>query len=47
MGLSGPLSNLSSLQRTFSNDVLRLELCGPTQEHLSIIDIPGIFKKTT
>ena len=32
---------------TFSNDVLRLEIYGPTQEHLSVIDVPGIFKSTT
>ena len=47
MGLSGPQSDLSGPQRTFSDDVLRLEVCGPMQEHLSIIDVPGIFKKTT
>jgi len=32
---------------SFSDDVLRLEICGPSQEHLSVIDVPGIFKKTT
>jgi Dynamin family/Dynamin central region len=32
---------------SFSGDVLRLEICGPFQEHLSVIDVPGIFKKTT
>jgi Dynamin central region/Dynamin family len=31
--------------RTFSEDVLRLELVGPTQEHFSVIDVPGIFKR--
>ena len=34
-------------KQTFSNDVLKIEICGPDQEHLSVIDIPGIFKKTT
>lgn len=34
-------------KQTFSNDVLKIEICGPVQEHLSVIDIPGIFKKTT
>lgn len=34
-------------KQTFSNDVLKIEICGPAQEHLSVIDIPGIFKKTT
>lgn len=32
---------------TFSRDVLRLEICGKDQDHLSVIDVPGIFKKTT
>lgn len=33
--------------KTFSDDVLKIEVCGPDQEHLSVIDVPGIFKKTT
>lgn len=33
--------------KTFSNDVLRLEIAGPDQEHFSVIDVPGIFKRTT
>ncbi|CAG8902290.1 unnamed protein product [Penicillium egyptiacum] len=32
---------------TFSNNVLCLEICGPDEEHLSVIDVPGIFKNTT
>ncbi|KAK4610262.1 Interferon-induced GTP-binding protein Mx1 [Fulvia fulva] len=32
---------------TFSNDILRLEVSGPDQEHLSVVDVPGIFKSTT
>lgn len=32
---------------TFSNDVLCLEVSGPDQQHLSVIDVPGIFKSTT
>lgn len=34
-------------QRTFSEDVLRLEVSGPDEEHFSVIDVPGIFKRTT
>jgi hypothetical protein len=34
-------------QKTFSNDVLRLEIAGPDQQHFSVIDVPGIFKRTT
>lgn len=33
--------------KTFSDDKLKIEICGPDQEHLSVIDVPGIFKKTT
>ncbi|KAE8356356.1 P-loop containing nucleoside triphosphate hydrolase protein [Aspergillus coremiiformis] len=32
---------------TFSKDVFRLEICGPEEDHLSVIDVPGIFKNTT
>ncbi len=32
---------------TFSDDVLRLEVSGPEQEHFSVVDVPGIFRKTT
>lgn len=32
---------------TFSDDVLKLELSGPQHEHLSVVDVPGIFKRTT
>ncbi|KAF3407828.1 Interferon-induced GTP-binding protein Mx2 [Talaromyces pinophilus] len=32
---------------TFSRNVLRLEICGPDEDHLSVIDVPGIFRLTT
>lgn len=32
---------------TFSGDVLKLEITGPEQEHFSVVDVPGIFRKTT
>jgi hypothetical protein len=32
---------------TFSPDILRLEINRPHKNHLSVIDIPGIFKNTT
>ena len=46
MGLSGD-DEETERRPTFSNDVLRLEISGPDQEHLSVIDVPGIFKSTT
>ena len=33
--------------QTFTEDVLRLEISGPDEEHFSVIDVPGIFKRTT
>ena len=37
----------SGSKKTFADDVLRIEISGPNQEHLSVIDVPGIFKKST
>ncbi|KAI9684586.1 MAG: hypothetical protein M1822_005674 [Bathelium mastoideum] len=45
MGLSADKSD--AFTETFSGDVLRLEIHGPHEEHLSVIDVPGIFKNTT
>ncbi|KAF3015151.1 hypothetical protein E8E15_003066 [Penicillium rubens] len=43
--------NLSSCdgdqKPTFSNSVLQLEIRGPNESHLSVIDVPGIFNNTT
>jgi hypothetical protein len=47
MGLAGHGEDYGVKRPTFSNDVLRLEISGPDQEHLSVIDVPGIFKSTT
>lgn len=32
---------------TFSKSVFKLEICGPNEDHLSVIDVPGIFRNTT
>ncbi|KAK5046367.1 hypothetical protein LTR84_008168 [Exophiala bonariae] len=29
--------------KSFSNDVLRVELSGPTQPHLTLVDLPGLY----
>ncbi|KAF2834154.1 dynamin GTPase [Patellaria atrata CBS 101060] len=47
MGLSHNTAHASGLRKTFSNDVLRLEIHGPDEAHLSVIDVPGIFRTTT
>ena len=30
--------------RAFSTDILRVELSGPTQPHLTLVDLPGLFQ---
>ncbi|KAE8376986.1 P-loop containing nucleoside triphosphate hydrolase protein [Aspergillus bertholletiae] len=42
MGVAG-----DSASSTFSKDIFRLEISGPDEDHLSVIDVPGIFKNTT
>ena len=44
MGLS---SSVHDEKPIFSKNVLRLEICGPNEDHLSVIDLPGMFKNTT
>lgn len=31
-------------KKTFADDVLKIEICEPDQEHLSVIDVPGILE---
>lgn len=42
MGVSG-----QNKTKTFSEDVLKLELSAPNGRHLTVVDVPGIFKSTT
>lgn len=37
MGLNGP-------KKVFSNDILRVEISGPQQPHLTMVDLPGLFQ---
>ncbi|KAH8906407.1 hypothetical protein BR93DRAFT_750456 [Coniochaeta sp. PMI_546] len=30
--------------KVFSTDALRVEICGPTQPHLTMVDLPGLFR---
>ncbi|KAL1638192.1 hypothetical protein SLS58_008932 [Diplodia intermedia] len=34
-------------KKTFASDVLSIEVAGPEQSHLTIIDVPGIFQRVT
>jgi hypothetical protein len=33
--------------KTFTEDVLKIEKCGPDEDYLTVIDVPGIFRATT
>ncbi|KAL9619537.1 MAG: hypothetical protein Q9204_008290, partial [Flavoplaca sp. TL-2023a] len=37
----------SGAKRSFSDDVLKIEVAGPKEQHLSVVDVPGIFRKIT
>lgn len=28
----------------FSDDILKIELCGPNKPHFSVVDVPGLFE---
>ncbi len=43
----GPRTGWVRRESTFPNGFLRLEISGPKEDHLSVIDVPGIFKRTT
>ena len=47
MGIPAPGQSLASGLSTFSDDILKIELSGPSRQHLSIIDVPGIFRTPT
>lgn len=33
--------------RSFSDDVLKIEISGPDRSHFSILDVPGVFRSLT
>ena len=41
MGLVTAGSNSQSGDKRFSSDVLKIEIVGPKQPHLSVVDVPG------
>jgi hypothetical protein len=44
MGLPGPSTkDLENLEKRFSDDILKIELSGPDHQHLSVVDVPGLF----
>ncbi|MCJ1396230.1 hypothetical protein MMC18_009119 [Xylographa bjoerkii] len=47
MGIPAPGQSLAPGLSTFSDDILTIELSGPSRQLLSIIDVPGIFRTPT
>lgn len=44
MGIRLTADDSESNLHTFSEDILKIEMTGPDQEHFTVIDIPGIFR---
>ncbi|KAI0459116.1 P-loop containing nucleoside triphosphate hydrolase protein [Xylaria acuta] len=47
MGLSDKINNdagAGAQSKTLSSDILRIELSGPAQPHLTIVDLPGLYR---
>ena len=44
MGIPAPSQFLAPGLSSFSDDIFKIELSGPSKQHLSIIDVPGIFR---
>ena len=42
----GKASSAAGCQN-FSNDILKIEISGPTRSYFSIIDVPGVFQSLT
>ncbi|KAF9869558.1 hypothetical protein CkaCkLH20_12951 [Colletotrichum karsti] len=42
-----PTTSSFDAMSTFSEDTLKIEISGPTQQHLTVIDVPGIFRTAT
>ena len=40
---AGEAMGLDQNPKAFSNDVLRVEITGPKQPHLTLVDLPGLF----
>ncbi|KAK1240468.1 hypothetical protein MKX07_004496 [Trichoderma sp. CBMAI-0711] len=48
MGLPGSDDqDVQNLEKRFSDDILRIEISGPDEHHLSVVDVPGLFHNPT
>lgn len=44
MGLPRPTDKVEDApDKRFSSDILKIELSGPKHQHLTIVDVPGLF----
>ncbi|KAF2657436.1 interferon-induced GTP-binding protein Mx2 [Lophiostoma macrostomum CBS 122681] len=43
MGIRMDANDTSPGLQTFSEDILKIEITGPEEQHLTVIDVPGIF----
>jgi hypothetical protein len=41
MGIPTIASDFQAANKRFSSDVLKIEIAGPQQHHLSVVDVPG------
>lgn len=44
MGIRKTADDTDTGLQTFSEDILKIEISGPKQEHFTVIDVPGIFR---
>ena len=44
---AGDEMGLGSSGKSFSNDILRVEFCGPSQPQLTLVDLPGLIHSET
>lgn len=43
MGLPAHGDPVESCSKRFANDVLKIEISGPEERHLSFVDLPGLY----
>ncbi|KAK8009437.1 interferon-induced GTP-binding protein mx2 [Apiospora marii] len=47
MGIKMSKTDTHDGRAAFSQDILKIEISGPDQDHLTVIDVPGIFRVAT
>ena len=47
MGIRMTTKDATASLGAFSQDILKIEVHGPMQTHLTVIDVPGIFRVPT